>query len=530
MDPLSIAFAFVLGFLSLRVGLPPLVGYLAAGFLLHAAGFGSGEALHEIADLGVLLLLFTIGLKLRLGSLARPEVWATASLHATIMVVVLGALVFVLGTAGLSAFAGLDIGRSALIGFALSFSSTVFAVKVLEEKGEMGTLHGRGAIGILIMQDLFAVIFLTASMGKIPSLWALALLGLPLLRPLLLALLARCGHGELLLMGGLLITVGGSALFELVGLKPDLGALVLGVLLSGHAKADELSKTLLRFKDLFLVGFFLQIGITYVPTLEAVLIALLFTALVPLKVVLFFFLLTRFRLRARTSTLTSLSLANYSEFGLIVGAVGVANGWLSGEWLLIVALSLAISLVATSPLNAASHELYTRFAKRLLRFETTKRIPGDEFIDPGDARIAVMGMGRVGTEVYDIMRERFGDVVIGIDLDDRLVERHREAGRNVIVGDAVDEDYWERNRGSARTRIETLFLTMSSQRENLSVARRIVREKGEVFVAATARFDDEIRQLEEAGVDAIFNLYTGAGLGFAELVSKRMGELGQRPA
>jgi hypothetical protein len=94
----------------------------------------------------------------------------------------------------------------------------------------------------------------------------------------------------------------------------------------------------------------------------------------------------------------------------------------------------------------------------------------------------------------------------------------------------VDEDYWERNRGSARTRIETLFLTMSSQRENLSVARRIVREKGEVFVAATARFDDEIRQLEEAGVDAIFNLYTGAGLGFAELVSKRMGELGQRPA
>ena len=162
MDPILISVAFVLGFASRQAGLPPLVGYLVAGFLLNAMNFAGGALLVDLKDVGVTLLLFSIGLKLRLGSLAKLEVWAGASLHMIITVVVFGLGIYLLAAAGLPLFSALDLKLALLIAFALSFSSTVFAVKVLEEKAEMSALHGRVAIGILIVQDILAVIFLTA--------------------------------------------------------------------------------------------------------------------------------------------------------------------------------------------------------------------------------------------------------------------------------------------------------------------------------------------------------------------------------
>ena len=176
MDPVWITIAFFCGFLVRQIGLPPLVGFLAAGFVLKAMGAEAGEALQIISDLGVTLLLFSIGLKLRIKSLLKPEVWAGASLHMLVTVLLFGAAIYGLSLAGLSLFTGLDFKLALLIAFALSFSSTVFAVKILEEKGEMASLHGRVSIGILIMQDILAVLFLTFSTGKIPSLWTIALI------------------------------------------------------------------------------------------------------------------------------------------------------------------------------------------------------------------------------------------------------------------------------------------------------------------------------------------------------------------
>ena len=134
--------------------------------MLNGLGFEGGETLQTFADLGVTLLLFSIGLKLDLKSLAKPEVWAGASMHMAITVVVFGVAVFGLGLIGLPFFADLNFPLAILVAFALSFSSTVFAVKILEEKGEMGAMHGRVSIGILIMQDIFAVLFLTFSPGQ----------------------------------------------------------------------------------------------------------------------------------------------------------------------------------------------------------------------------------------------------------------------------------------------------------------------------------------------------------------------------
>ena len=170
-----VLFALIFGLMVTFVSLPPMVGYLVAGFVLSAMGMQGGETLNAVAEIGVTILLFSIGLKLNLKDLLRTEIWAVSVIHMLITSVVFGFFVFAMSFSALQVFAGLSVSESVLIAFALSFSSTVFAVKTLDEKGEMSSLHGKIAIGILIMQDLFAVIFLTAAAGKVPSYWALLL-------------------------------------------------------------------------------------------------------------------------------------------------------------------------------------------------------------------------------------------------------------------------------------------------------------------------------------------------------------------
>jgi predicted Kef-type K+ transport protein len=519
-----ILIAFVFGFAVYRVGLPPLVGYLIAGFVLQALGIQGGENLETIADLGVMLLLFTIGLKLKLKTLARPEIWAGASTHMLVTVVVFGAAIFALGSAGFSAFAGLDFKQSVLVAFALSFSSTVFAVKALEDRGEMSSLHGRVSIGILIMQDIFAVLFLTLSTGKIPSPWAIVLVGgLIAARPLLIAMLNRVGHRELLLLFSIFLALGlGATGFDFVRLKPDLGALFMGVLLAGHPKTEEMSEALLSLKDLFLVGFFLTIGLAGAPTLQSIGIAALLTVAVIFKVGLFFFLLSRFKLRARTSLLATLSLANYSEFGLLVAAIGVKNGWIGPEWLVTIAIALSISFIVASPLNTAAHRIYERWSKRLQPFESKTRHPDDQPLDPGDAEIAVFGLGRIGTAAYDDMRDRFGEIVIGIDFNSEVVDEQKQAERNVITGDATDHDFWERAVTGGIGKIRMVILAMPEHTANMNALGELTRRQFPGKIAVTAKYDDEAEELKQAGAHAAYNIYAEAGFGFAEHVCQVM--------
>ena len=528
MEALSIIIAFVLGFLARQVGLPPLVGYLVAGFLLKASGAEGSALIVELRDVGVILLLFSIGLKLKLRSLIRPEIWAGATIHMLITVIVFGLGIFLLAVAGLSKFAALDLKLSLLIAFALSFSSTVFAVKVLEEKAEMYSMHGRVAIGILIMQDIIAVVFITASTGKLPSAWALLVpVVLFAVRPLLFRIMDRCGHGELMILFGLMLSmVMGADGFELVGLKPDLGALILGMLAASHPKASELADALFSFKELFLVGFFLSIGLSGLPDLEAVGIAALLVLVTPFKVALFFFLLSRFKLRARTALLGSFSLANYSEFGLIVGAIGVANGWMSSEWLIVIAIALSATFVLASPLNAAAHNIYSRFCERLKPYETKTRHPDDQPIDPGDAEIVIFGMGRVGTGAYDFLREHYSDVVIGCDSDPLVMKMHQEEGRNVFQGDPTDHDFWERSAvgtpDQQEDKIRLAMLAMPKYAANLEAAKLIIQFGYEGLIAASARFEDEVTALKEAGAHFVYNFYNDAGTGLAEQVFEIM--------
>jgi len=514
MDIVSISSAFLLGLIARQFGLPPLVGYLIAGFVLYASGIRITETISDFAEMGITLLLFSIGLKLRVGSLLKPQIWAVASLHMLVTIVIFTTGIYLFGMVGLPLFSDLNFLMMILIAFALSFSSTVFAVKVLEEKGEMSAIYGIVSIGILIMQDIIAVVFLAVSAGKVPSLWALLLLGLIPLRPALYKILERAGHGELLILFGLSLALGGAQIFELAGVKGDLGALILGIMLSTHPKASELSRHLLGFKDLFLVGFFLSIGLSGPLSMEVIGIALLLVLLVPIKGTFFFWMLTRFNLRARTSLLTSLSLANYSEFGLIVCAVGVANGWVGSEWLIVIAIALSISYIAAAPLNTRSHQLYAHFRKQLLSFQSTTRIADEEPIDPGDASIYIFGMGRVGSSAYDNLRERFGDVVVGIDINAGTVDNHKSEGRRVILGSATDIDFWDRINMDL-SKVKLAMVALPNHGENLFAINYLRSLNFQGKLAAIAKYPDEVDSLKQAGADSAFNIYTEAGTGFA---------------
>jgi glutathione-regulated potassium-efflux system ancillary protein KefC len=517
MDALLLAIAFCFGLIAQQLRLPPLVGFLISGFVLQAMGKTGGPVLDVIANLGVTLMLFTIGVKLRLRTLARPEIWGGTSLHtgAVLLVftpIVLGvSLLFTVG-------AGLDWSNALLLAFALSFSSTVFAVKSLDESGDMGAMHGRITIGMLIMQDILAVLFLTFSTGKIPTLYAIPLL-LALLfgRKWLSALISRSGHGEMIALCGLFLAlVVGAESFEVVGLKADLGALFIGVLVGSHSKAKELSKSLLGVTDLLLVGFFLQIGLMGALSWDAVLWAILLIALLPLKSLAFFVILTRFHLRARTAWMASFNLSTYSEFGLIVLALAVGKGWLSSEWLIAMALSLSLSILIMAPLSRKAEALYDPISDFLKRFETAGQHPDDLPIQTKGERIGIFGMGRVGVAAYSKLQDRFPGQVIGFDRDPASVEMHQLAGRNVLLADATDSDFWERVR--VNDNLDLVVLAMPKHGANIHAAQTLKRHEFEGVVAATGKFDDEVKELRCVGLDTAFNLYSEAGSGFADHV------------
>jgi predicted Kef-type K+ transport protein len=519
--------ALVSGLLAVRFGLPPLVGYLIAGFILNVLGFIDHDRLVAIGNLGVTLLLFTIGLKLEVRSLLRPVIWAGTAVHMMVVIVMFGTALYWMSLTGVAVFADVDLGIALLIGFALSFSSTVFAVKTLEEKGEYSSKYGQLAIGVLIMQDIFAVMFLAVSAGKIPSPWALALFGLIPLRGVLMRLMYRAGHGELQILFGLALAFGGWTLFDMVDVKGDLGALIIGGLLAAHPAATEMSKKLLGFKDLLLVGFFLSIGMSGTISMAALLVALGLAAVVVIKVILFFGLFTRFRLRAHTSLFASLTLANYSEFGLIVGAIAVANGWLSGDWLVIIALALTLTFIAAAPLNARSREVHKKLRAHITPFETATTLPEDTPVDPGEARIAIIGMGRVGTGAYDTLKDRYGDCLLGIDTDPDKVSMHTAAGRNVIHADATDDEFWRRTE---KGKVSVALLALPEPEQNLGVTRGIrARHKlGHIF--AVVQYPEDAATFKAAGVENTWNLYAEAGIGFAEEVIDHLGDTIEKTA
>ncbi|GGN05708.1 potassium transporter KefC [Thermus composti] len=405
---------------------------------------------------------------------------------------------------------------------ALAFSSTVLVAKLLEDKRELTTYHGRLAVSILVLQDLVAVGLLTLYGGGAPSPFALLLLLLPLFRRGVAWLLEHSGHEELLVLFGLGVALLGGEAFRSLGLSPELGALLMGALLSGHAKGTEMAKSLWSLKEAFLVAFFLDIGLK--EGLGGADLAFLgsFLLLNLLKAPLFFLLFLLFGLRARTAFVAGLYLGNYSEFALIVGVALEKAGLLPtglGNLGLLVALSMGFS----APLGRYSHTLYKRLEPLLLRLERRGLHPDQEPERLDGASVLIVGMGRTGGAVYRAL-EAGGERPFGLDADPEKVERHRGKGLRVLYGDAEDPELWERLdlRG-----LKAVVLALPDL-EAKTLAARWLKERGfQGLVAATSYFLEEDPVLAQEGVHLIFHPFQEAGERLGERVLENLAIMGK---
>ncbi len=428
-----LASAFLTGLLVSRLYLPPLVGYLCAGYALNALGFQVDDTLKHIADISIELMLFTVGLKLRLGSLLQKEVLGVGGLHLFIVTLVSMAVFFSLGG---------HISGGFVLGVSLAFSSTVLAVKVLEDNGELSTLYGRDVLSILILQDIVAIGLLAFANNTQPEPWALALLLLPLLRPIAHRLLSISRDKELKLLLGVSFALAGGELADSVGIAKDIGALLMGVMLSGHANAKSLGEKLWGLKETFLVAFFLQIGLSGLPSYEESLLALALLSLLPLQAIVFFALFIVVGLRARTAFVSTLALTTYSEFALITSDSVVSSGLLPPVWQAIIGLAVALSLAIAAPLNHFSHQIFSFVEPWLTRFERKLSHPDRLPTTIGAAEWLVIGMGRTGVAAYKAFN-KLDTLVLGLDADPVVLQRLLADGRRVVYGDAEDAELWE---------------------------------------------------------------------------------------
>jgi predicted Kef-type K+ transport protein len=507
--------AVIGGLLAAAVRLPPLVGYLVAGFALGALGAPEPDGLEAVADLGVVLLLFAIGLKFDARTLLRKEIWLTTSVHLVLSTAVGMGFLGLLAVIGPALVAGESVGALALVGFALTFSSTVFVVKVLDDRSDTTSLYGRIAVGLLVMQDVAAVVFMALVGGRTPSPWAPALVLLIPAAWVLHRIWDRIGHGELQALFGVTVAVAlGWGLFEAVGVEGDLGALVMGLLLAKHPSAGELSRSLMTFKDLMLVAFFLQIGLHGRPGLDELVLAVALLAVLPFQVAFYAVLLWAMRLRRRTAFLTGLVLANFSEFGIIVAAVGASAGLLDERWVVVISLAVAISFAVSALVNRRGVELATRMVRLLPHHSTYQLHPDDRLVDVGHSDALVLGLGRIGSATYLRLRDEYGLSVVGVEHDQARVAELQDQGFDVLRADATDVEFWARVKRAGA--VQVVVLAMPFHKANLIALGRLHAAGFTGKVAAVARYDDDVAELLRHGAHAVFHLYGSAGAALAD--------------
>ncbi len=486
MDIVWIGLAFLLGLTLNRLHIPPLVGFLLAGLALSFTSYEPGYMLHEIAHLGVIFLLFTVGLHISLKSIIQKEVLGVGIIH-----LLISAAIFV--PVGL--FFGLNLEAAIVVAITLGFSSTVLAAKGLETRNELGSYYGRLSIGILIVQDLVAIGIIAYSGGGIPSPWAVLLLGLPFIRPLLSKLLNFVEREELLLLLALSLAVGGSSLFEWVNLSGELGALVMGMLLVNSDKAEVLEKKIWGIKEAFLVGFFLEIGLGGFPDWDGIYFIGVLLVLLPLKMVLFFGLFILFKLRARTSFLSTITLTAYSEFTLIAGAVAASAGVIPSEIIVVLGLLTAISFVINSLLVRYEDPLWQRFNGKLRGFERDVKHPDHQPVSVGAAKYLVVGLGQTGLAALRSFKKK-GEAAVGIDINPDRVKAYLDEGCRVLYADAQDSFFWEE---LDMPKLKKIILAMSGDfHSKVFIVNQLRKKKftGDILVLTqNEREDEKIRSV-----------------------------------
>ena len=509
LELLWLAIAFLCGLIAHRFGIPIFVGYIIAGLIIAATGQDITERVEELSHLGVILLLFTVGLHLRLRSVFSKPVLIGGSVH-----LVLSALLFMIAMPLL----GWRVEQAAFLGLVLAFSSTVLAAKDLEVRHELGAYHGRVAIGILLLQDIAAIgvlIYLDQA-ASLNDQWIAIAIAIPVaivIRPFLSKLVAYVHDDDLMLVLSALLAMGAAGFTEWAHIGGEVGALCAGAMLADHARAHEMRRRLWDLKEFFLVAFFFLVGVHSFPEpgalLEVLGISALILLLLPFKAALFFSLLTLLGLRARTAFLTGAALTSYSEFTLLAGLLAMEAGLISSVQFSVLGLVTAISFAINLPINRLINRIYSRYEVTLTRMERhDKPHPDDQATHFGRATHLIFGMGRTGRAAYDYLVAN-GYRPLGLDVDPVKIQRNLDSNRRVVYGDVQDPEFWE---SSDLSGLKGIIVAVPSLDARLDAVRRT---HGDTPISTFAINDDELSKLLEAGPASISHVLTDAGIRIA---------------
>ena len=512
--------AAIAGVAALRLRQPLVTIFIAVGFVAGPSVLGvigESEELALLAEIGISLLLFVVGLKLDV-RLVR-SIGLGVVVAGAIQMALTGAAGYLLG----SAF-GLAPLESVYLAIAVAISSTVVVVKLLSDRDEIDQLHGRLAVGILIVQDLAviaALIVLTAvgaendlarelvEVGVKGALFLATLAAVT--RWLLPPVLHRFAHSqELLMLFAIAWALALAATADLLGLSKEVGAFLAGVSLASSAYREAIGGRLTSVRDFLLLFFFVNLGTALdVRTLDLRMLAL--AAVCSLVVVLLKPAVTALPLvalgyRPRASLRSGIALAQVSEFSLILTALGLTLEHVDRELATLITVIAIATITASTYLAGGADPIARRLAPRLASLHRSRvREHGEDEADP-EPEVIVVGLGRYGSGIIE-GAEDAGHEVLGVDLDPRRLDTLRERGLHVVYGDAEDPDLPHR---LPLGRAAWVISTLRRPDADLALVRALRRYgfEGQIAVASHAREDMEV--LSRAGADVVLSPFADA--------------------
>jgi glutathione-regulated potassium-efflux system ancillary protein KefC len=501
------AAAVITVMLSHRLGLGSVAGYLLAGIAIGPWGFrlvGEVEAIRAFAELGVVFLLFVIGLELeprRLWSMRNRLLGlGLAQVAGSIAVIVAAAMAL-----------GADWRAALVAGMALSLSSTALALQPLTERGTLGTQGGQSTFAILLFQDLAVIPMLALlpllgrSAGRSAFSWlALGLavaiivgtlvLGHYLARPVFRHI-ARTRLREIFTAFALLLVLGCAMLFEAAGMSMALGAFLAGVLLADSEYRHEIEAAIEPFKGLLLGLFFISVGMSVsfgVLMARPLLVLGLILGLLALKGAVLWLIARQFRLPPDERPLFILLLAQGGEFAFVLLALGVSNGAMSSEAAQVIVLAVALSMLAT-PFMLVAHD---RLLMPRLAGAAAAARPHDT---PEHGQVILAGLGRVGQVVARILHASGVQPTV-LDDDPDHVEQCRKFGFRVFYGDATRLDLLH---AAGADRASLLVITLDDPGATTHLARTARQHFPTLRIVARARDMRHMFELRDLGVEII---------------------------
>jgi CPA2 family monovalent cation:H+ antiporter-2 len=495
-----------------RLRLPSIVGFLAVGAMVGPGGFGivsDPERVAELAELGVVFLLFEIGLELPVERVRR--LWRRALLAGGLQVALtLGVVSTVAATLGV------PLPSALVLGALVAMSSTALVMGLLADRGELDAPHGQLTVGILLFQDLCIVPFLLAvpllaaasseggaSVGLAVGRGVLALValfvGARLGLPRLLDRVARAGSRELFTLVALLVVLGSAVAAEFLGLTLAVGAFIGGLALSASPYSHQLFSEVVPLRGVLLGIFFTAVGMLLdvgaaVRNVAGVATYVAFVVVVKAALVAGVITLV-LRQGVRTGVLAGLALAQTGEFSFVLAAAASAAGLL-GEGLQQAFLAGSVVTLAATPFLV---QTAPRAANLLARWIPSGAGDMEPEAAPLSGHVMLVGFGLAGQNVARVLRAR-GVPYVAVEANPTAVQDARTRGEPVHYGDATGRHLVER-LGVARAQLVVVAVTDPiATREIAAVVRRVAPT---VDILARTRYVRDVDSLEAAGASAV---------------------------